>query len=153
MSYMTTHRIRILPDNTREIWQGKELDDPSHASDITHSGCGAKTWWAPLHEPTLLDAVTGIAGEDPCTCVIVRDRDGHIEAPEIIADMSNGVSGRPFMARFSWTVGLPWEPPIVAAAEEGVVVVRDRETGKKIATAKPGMTIGEAMYEMRMVRY
>lgn len=153
MSYMSTNWIRILPDNTREIWQSKAKDAAPHASDITYGCCDAKTWWAPLTEKSLLDAVASMSGKDPCLCVTVTDRDGVLDAPEIIEDMGDHHSGRPFMARFSWTIGLPWDPPVTVEEEDGVVVIRDRDSREKIATAKAGMTADQAMYEMRMVRY
>ncbi len=153
MSHTATHWIRILPDGRREIWQSKDKDAPAHPSDVDCcSRCPAKTWWMPLEPGRLLDAVAHLEGAEPCRCIMLTDKDGALETPKE-ARMGDHDGGRPFMARFSWTVGLSWEPPVEAREVEGVVMLFDREGGKKIATAPVGMSAEKAMHELRVARY
>jgi hypothetical protein len=70
------------------------------------------------------------------------------------AELFNGRSGRPFGARFSWTVDLPWDPPVtIAEGEDGRLKLHDHETGALIATTKPGVSPELAMLELRALLY
>lgn len=154
MSRMTTtltHWIRILPTGERQIWQTMKTDAEDHLTQVMcRSVCPARTWWAPLTDDALLASVAGLTPVEPCLCVTVKDVDGVLRPPEVV-NMSNGDNGRPFMAHFSWTVGLAWDPPVEARDVDGRVCLFIG--GKKIATAPPGMSSENAMRELRLTRY
>jgi hypothetical protein len=154
MDVKNTHWIRILPDSRCEIWQTTELKAPPHASDVLCCDkCPDRTWWAPLIAGRLLAAVEGLQAdaEGPCKCVTVTEHNGVLGTAEVVS-MGDWQGGRPFMARFSWTVGLPWEPPVEAREEDGVVVLY-RHDGTRLARTKPGTTRKQALLELRLALY
>ena len=167
-----THWIRILPNGDREVWQGAPADLPeSTPSRISHCGpqcIHGATWWAPLTDERLVAAVAGIepgakfdpvlsaqcdyyATNDPCVGVIVREDDEVIVRTEVV-DKTNPNNGRPFMARFSWTMGLPWEPPYTARLDDDGVTRIYGQDGKLFASTK-NLTPEQAMHELRIDRY
>ena len=173
MSWSSTscHYVRILPDGTREFWCAAAKDDPPSPSDVSYGCCPSeRTTWRrmrtelPLDHPQLYYATNQLAALPPmvpCRCVVVViEQSEEQPLPRVTrveeVDMVDPRKSRPFtlgVGAFSWTVGLDWELPIVAVEEGDVVVVRDRATGTKIATAKPGTTIEQAIREMRCIRY
>jgi hypothetical protein len=164
----TTHWIRILPDGTREHWQGVPKDAEPHPSDMTC--CCSRTRWVSLEDRQVAHALSGYLAEVnepnpqpvnglPCrgfTVTTEQHDDGPITVKETceVLNMSNQENGRPFMARFSWTVGLPWEPPVTITPEGDALKIHDRGSGRLIATTrKPGMTPEQAMLELRAAMY
>lgn len=151
MSTTSIHWIRILPTGERQIWQTMADNAEAHATQVMCcSVCPARTWWAPLTDAGLIASVAGLAPTEPCLCVTVKDVDGVLHPPQVV-DMSDQERGRPFMARFSWTVGLAWNPPAEAREVDGRVCLFSGD--KKIATAAPGVSAEKAMHELRVMRY
>ena len=166
-SSTNNHYIRVLPSGETQIWvsvdrSSAEYAEHAHTSVCVCEKCKVHTVWMPLEKTAahawLMPTLAAFPyQEGPCRCLIVQTKtegSGSVEACVLLKPIEarlGDLNQKPFMCRFSWTVGLPWTPPgVTAEVSEGKTIVS--ENGKRVATL-PRANVEEALREYQVAMY